>query len=112
MNRDNTELFCLLYARVSVDTGSITSTDDQIKKCKERAEKDGYTIAGIYIDNAISGRTNQRPKLIQLLDDTADSKKFPHKIDAIYTEAMDRLSRDQADIATIHKHMQYYGIQN
>jgi DNA invertase Pin-like site-specific DNA recombinase len=56
---------------------------------------------------AISGASViLRPGIQSLLQD-ARSKQF----DVVVAEALDRISRDQADVATLFKHMQFAGVQ-
>ncbi len=55
-----------------------------------------------YADHAISGASLLRPGVQKLLTDAT-----PSKFDVILTEALDRLSRDQEDIAGIYKRMRF-----
>src|ERR1700719_3604252 len=60
---------CAIYARYSSDMQRESSIEDQIRKCKEHAAKQGWVIADNYIrfDQAISGATDRRPELQGLL---------------------------------------------
>ena len=96
-----------IYARYSTDMQSSTSIEDQVRLCRERAASEGWTIARSYSDAAISGSSlKTRPGMQTLLQD-AHTGKF----DIVLSEALDRLSRDQEDIAAIHKRLQFAGIQ-
>ena len=44
-----------IYARYSSDLQSETSIDDQVRLCRERAKRDGMTVAEVFTDYAISG---------------------------------------------------------
>ncbi len=58
-------------------------------------------------DGAASGASvHQRDGLQKLM---ADAKNGC--FEAIYADALDRLSRDQADTATIYKRLRYYGVK-
>lgn len=92
-----------LYARYSSDQQSSASIADQQRICRERAEREGWQLVGSYEDAAISGASMiLRPGIQKLLAD-AQAGKF----DIVVAEALDRLSRDQADVATLFKHLQF-----
>lgn len=95
-----------IYARYSTELQDKRSIDDQISMCKGRAAREGWFVRECYTDYAISGATMERPGLQQMLQD-ARAGSF----DIILTEALDRLSRDQADIATIFKRMQFVRVE-
>ena len=96
-----------LYARYSSDQQSESSIEDQFRLCREQAKRDGLKIIGTYHDAAISGAsTILRPGIQTLLQD-AQCGQF----DVVLAEALDRISRDQADIATLFKHLRFAGVQ-
>ena len=95
-----------IYARYSSDLQSDASIEDQIRICKERAKNEGWQVIQCYTDHAISGASIVgRPGVQQLIQDAASGK-----FDLILSEALDRLSRDQEDIAGIYKRMQFSNI--
>ncbi len=94
------------YARYSNDLQSETSIEDQMRRVKARAQSEGWQIAGSYSDAAISGASLLRPGIQSLLAD-AQASKF----DVVLCEALDRLSRNQADIARIYEQLTFNGIQ-
>ncbi|WP_374526516.1 recombinase family protein [Sphingopyxis sp.] len=92
-----------LYARYSSDQQSSASIADQQRICRERAEREGWQLVGSYEDAAVSGASMiLRPGIQRLLAD-AQAGKF----DIVVAEALDRVSRDQADVATLYKHLQF-----
>ncbi len=92
-----------LYARYSSDQQSSASIDDQQRVCRERTEREGWQIVSSFEDAAISGASMLlRPGIQNLLAD-AQAGKF----DIVVAEALDRVSRDQADVATLFKHLQF-----
>jgi site-specific DNA recombinase len=96
-----------LYARYSTDIQSIASIEDQYRVCRERAGREGWQVVGTYQDAAISGASViLRPGVQSLLRD-AQRGKF----DIVLAEALDRVSRDQADVATLFKHLRFAGVQ-
>ena len=92
-----------LYARYSTDLQSAASIEDQFRICRDHAERAGWTVVDTYRDAAISGDSMiLRPGIQALLAD-ARAGAF----DVIVAEALDRLSRDQADVSTLFKHLQF-----
>lgn len=95
-----------IYARYSTDMQRAASIEDQIRVCEERANKDGWTLYNCYTDHGQSGATLLRPGVQQLLQDA-----LAGRFEIIITEALDRLSRDQADIAGIYKRLNFAGVK-
>ncbi len=96
-----------IYARYSSDQQSASSIEDQIRICRERALRQGWQVVGCYEDPAISGASMVGRPGIQALLREAQSGAF----DIVLAEALDRLSRDQADIAILHRQLTYQGIK-
>jgi site-specific DNA recombinase len=96
-----------IYARYSTDLQSASSIEDQIRLCRERVEKENGAIVEVYSDYAISGSSvRNRPGMRALLEE-AKLGKFDHVI----AEALDRVSRDQEDIAAIYKRLRHSDIR-
>ncbi|HEV7310911.1 recombinase family protein [Sphingopyxis sp.] len=92
-----------LYARYSSDQQNAASIADQLSLGRERAAREGWHVEGVYEDAAISGASViLRPGIQKLLAD-ARSGQF----DIVLAEALDRISRDQADVATLYKYLQF-----
>ncbi|MCP1203914.1 recombinase family protein [Acetobacter oryzoeni] len=96
----------VLYARYSSDTQRDASIEDQLRICRTYAEQQGWTIVDSYSDRAISGASLIRPGIQDLITD-ATAGRF----EILLTEAMDRLSRDQEDIAGLFKRMTFAGVK-
>ena len=94
-----------LYARYSSDLQRETSIDDQIRLCREFAESQGWEVINCYTDHGISGANLLRPGMQMLMQDAAAGK-----FEIILAESLDRLSRDQEDIAHVHKRLSFAGI--
>ncbi|MEN3148467.1 recombinase family protein [Neorhizobium sp. IRAMC:178] len=94
-----------LYARYSSDNQRDASIEDQLRICRTRAQREGWTIVDSYTDRAISGASLIRPGIQELI---ADGLK--RRFDVILTESLDRLSRDQEDIAGLYKRMRFAGV--
>lgn len=96
-----------IYARFSTDLQSERSVDDQIALCREYAERHGFAVVKTYFDKARSGASVfGRDGLLGLMDDARASK-----FDIIIVEALDRLSRDQEDLAGLHKRLSFAGVE-
>ncbi|MXO02507.1 recombinase family protein, partial [Shinella zoogloeoides] len=96
-----------IYARYSSDNQREASIADQFRMCRLRAEKEGWTVVEEYSDHAISGSSMiQRPGIQALIMDSARGR-----FDMILAEALDRISRDQEDIAGIYKRMRYADVK-
>ena len=95
-----------LYARYSSENQRDASIEDQLRLCHLHAEKQGWTIVDSYTDRAISGASLLRPGIQELIQD-ATRGRFA----IVLAEAMDRLSRDQEDIAGLFKRMAFSGVK-
>jgi DNA invertase Pin-like site-specific DNA recombinase len=82
-----------IYARVS--TADSQTTENQIRELEAVADRHGWTVAGVYDDNGISGATprESRPAMQQLLKAVAR-----REIDMVAAWAVDRLGRSLIDL--------------
>ncbi|SEJ74548.1 Site-specific DNA recombinase [Sphingobium sp. AP50] len=96
-----------LYARYSGDNQREASIFDQLRICRLHAEKMGWDIVEEYTDPKISGASMFLRPGIQALISDAGCRRF----DVVLAEAMDRLSRDQEDMAGIYKRMTFSDIK-
>jgi site-specific DNA recombinase len=96
------QLRAAIYARFSTDMQRDASIEDQIRSCRDYAARQGLTVLEIYSDRAVSGASLMRSGLQKLMRD-ARSRKF----DIVISEALDRLSRNQADIAQIYQSLTF-----
>jgi site-specific DNA recombinase len=95
-----------LYARYSSENQRDASITDQLRICRAHADKQGWQIVEEYTDHAISGASLLRPGIQALMLDGQNGR-----FDIVLAEAMDRLSRDQEDIAGLYKRMTYGGMK-
>ena len=95
-----------LYARYSTDHQRDASIEDQLRLCRLHAEKQGWTVVDSYTDRAISGASLLRAGIQELISDAMRGK-----FAVVLAEAMDRLSRDQEDIAGLFKRMAFSGVR-
>lgn len=95
-----------IYARYSDDKQSPHSIEDQIRICRIHADKVDWRVVDTYSDAGISGATViLRPGVKALLRDA-----LAGKFDMVLAEALDRLSRDQEDIAGLFKRLRFAGV--
>lgn len=93
-----------IYARFSSQLQKDSSIEDQVRICTERAAREGWQVTEVFSDYAISGAVRDRPGLNALIDHVAAGKA-----DMVLAEAIDRISRDQEDLAAIHKRIAFHG---
>ncbi|MEQ8397561.1 recombinase family protein [Thalassobaculum sp.] len=96
-----------IYARYSSDNQRDASIDDQVELCRRRAVQEGWDVARIYADRAISGGSQFGRVEYQSLIADAEDKRF----DIVLCESLDRLSRRLADIADLHDRLIFRGIR-
>jgi DNA invertase Pin-like site-specific DNA recombinase len=106
IKRTNLALRAVVYARYSSELQSDTSVDDQVRLCRDLIERNSWAYLHAYTDRAISGASALRPGYQRLLED-ARAGRF----DVLVAEALDRLTRDQADTAMLYKQLTFLGIK-
>ena len=95
-----------IYARYSSDNQREASIEDQVRQCRARIEQEEWTLTEVYTDAAISGATTLRSGYQKMLED-ARSGNF----EIVVAEALDRLSRDQEDVAGLYKQLTFSGVR-
>ncbi len=94
------------YARYSTELQSPRSIEDQVELCRQFAAKNGFEVSAIYADRAQTGASLlAREGLLRLLADAKDGK-----FEVVIVEALDRLSRNQKDMASIHEQLSFLDI--
>lgn len=91
-----------IYARFSTDKQNERSAEDQAALCRAHAAKQGWAVVEAFADLAMSGATRNRPGLNALLERAGE-------FDVVLAESIDRISRDQEDIAAIFKRLRFAG---
>ena len=95
-----------IYARYSSNHQRDASIDDQVRSCRKRIDAEAWQLIETYSDHAISGASTLRHGYQRMLTD-ARAGKF----DILIAEALDRLSRDQEDIAGLFKQLTFAGVR-
>jgi site-specific DNA recombinase len=96
----------VIYARYSSDNQRDASIEDQVRQCRARIEQEGWQLESVYSDHAISGATTLRPGYQKMLE-AARTGRF----EILVAEALDRLSRDQENIAGLFKQLSFAGVR-
>jgi site-specific DNA recombinase len=101
---------CAIYARFSSEKQNTLSIDQQIRKCREQATREGLRILEdhVYTDEAISGATDDRVGLQRLL---AAAQQKPRPFDVILVDDTSRISRDLSHSLEILKRVKFAGIR-
>jgi site-specific DNA recombinase len=95
-----------LYARYSSEQQNSRSADDQLNVLRTLCGLKAWTVVVEHKDEAKSGATALNRPGFQALMEGVEANAF----DLILCEAMDRLSRDQADTAYLYKKVSFRGI--
>jgi len=99
-------LRAVIYARYSSDNQREASIEDQMRLCKERIIREGWELVQVYRDAALSAASTMRPGYQALLEGAREAA-----FDVVVAEALDRLSRDQEDVAALFKRLKFAGIR-
>lgn len=96
-----------IYARYSTELQSDRSIDDQVALCSRFIQQQRWRQVVVFSDRARSGASIVgRDGLLDLMTQ-ARSGNF----DVVVVEALDRISRDQEDLAGIFKRLTFAGVQ-
>ena len=95
-----------IYSRFSSDLQREASIEDQLEVCRKHAEGRSWEIVREFTDRAMSGSTRFRPAYQELL---AAARRA--EFDVVLAEALDRLSRDQEDVAALFKALSFSGVK-
>ena len=99
-----------IYARYSSDLQNDRSIEDQIEVCKKLIKQRGFqengTTIRMYADRALSGAyISKRAEMLRLGNEIEEGQ-----VTIVVTEGLDRLSRDQEDIARFYKIADYHEV--
>lgn len=97
----------VVYARYSTDLQNDKSVEDQLRLCEAHAERLGVRIVRSYHDRAKSGASMFGRNGLTEMMQAAERNEF----DVLISEHTDRISRDIADLAHIHKLLKFRSIE-
>lgn len=96
-----------IYARYSTDNQNDRSIEDQVALCREHAARTGAVVVASYEDRArTSASLLGRDGVLGLIAD-ARAGQF----DVVIVESLDRISRDQEDLAGVYKRLSHYQVK-
>ncbi len=95
-----------IYARYSSDLQKESSIEDQIAVCMKRIDAEDWELVTTFSDSAISGTTMDRPGLSELMNAAKRGD-----VEVVLAESLDRLSRDQEDIAGLYKRLTAWQVE-
>lgn len=86
----------VIYARVSSEEQAKHgfSIENQKKVCIDFAEKQGYYVSKVFVDEGKSAKNLERPKMQELMDYCSKKK---NNINAVVIWRLDRISRNTTD---------------
>lgn len=101
---------CAVYARFSSERQNARSIEDQVRQCREYAARQGWEVAEghIYCDEALSGRSMERPAVQAML---AAMARVPREFDCILVDDTSRVSRHQADALRFYERLAFAGVR-
>lgn len=96
----------VIYARFSCDKQRDASIEDQLFECNRYAEKRGYKVIGSYCDYAMSGRSDERPQFLMMIDHA-----IAGQFDVILVWKLDRFARNMQDQYHYERIINQAGVQ-
>ena len=101
---------CAIYARYSSDLQREASIEDQVRKCREHADRQGWAILDEYVrfDEAVSAASIAGRDALQNLIDEA--KKTPRPFDRLLVDDTSRLARNIEDALRVTEILKFYGV--
>ena len=107
---DTVILRCAVYSRFSSDRQSPVSIEDQIRKCREYASRQGWAVleGHIYADHSVTGTIAERAGLQRLV---AAAEQKARAFDAILIDDTSRLTRKLADALNLYERLTFAGVR-
>lgn len=96
-----------IYARYSTELQSDRSIEDQVDLCARFIQQRGWRKVIVFSDRAKSGASTVGRDGLTSLMSAARAGEF----DVVVVEALDRISRDQEDLAGLFKRLSFLGIE-
>ena len=97
----------VIYARYSSAGQREESIEDQVRVCRQAAERDGAAIARVYHDDATTGRTAEgRDGFLRMV---ADARRG--LFDVVYVYKLDRFARNRYDAAVYKAKLRRCGVE-
>lgn len=95
----------VIYARFSSSKQREESIEGQVRECQEYAQREGYSVLGVYADRAITGRTDKRPEFQRMVEDAAGGT-----FSTVLIYKYDRFARNRYAFAVYEAKLKRYGV--
>lgn len=96
----------VIYARYSSHNQRDASIDDQVRVCREAAERAGDRVVAVYADRARSGReVTKRAEFLRMIEDAKDAGWR-----RVYLYKTDRFARNRYDAAIYRSELKKRGV--
>lgn len=101
---------CAIYARFSSDLQRPTSIEDQLRRCREFAAKQGWTVVEEFVrfDEAKTAATLAGRDALKALMSAAKTK--PKPFDCLLVDDTSRLARYLPDVLSMNDRLLYHGV--
>lgn len=97
----------VIYARYSSAGQREESIEDQVRVCRQAAERDGAEVLRVYHDDATTGRTaDGRAAFLRMV---ADARRGAFS--AVYVYKLDRFARNRYDSAVYKAKLRRFGVE-
>ncbi len=108
-DRPDAPIRVAIYARVSSDGQDINnSVQKQIAECEKYAREHNMVVVATYVDEALTGRTDNRPRFQEMVADT-NAKEKP--FDVILVWKFGRFARHRVDSAVYKNRLKKRGVR-
>jgi len=94
------------YTRYSSDNQREESIDAQLRAIQEHCVRKGYTFVRNYADEARSATTDNRPKFLKMIGDSANGE-----FDLVIVHKLDRFARERYDSAFYKRTLKKNGVR-
>ena len=96
----------VIYARYSSGAQKDVSIDQQVRACRDFADRQALEVVAVYDDRALTGTNDRRPSFQRMI---ADSAKEGWSYVIVYS--LDRFARDRYDSAIYKRKLKDHGVR-
>lgn len=95
-----------IYARYSSEGQRATSIEDQERNCRRRADSEGWTVAHVYADAAMSGAKADRPQYQAML-----AAALAGEFGILIVDDLSRFARDSVEQESTIRRLEFQGLR-
>ena len=99
-------LNAVIYGRYSSTNQNEQSIEGQLNECHAFAKREGYSVVHEYIDRALSGKSDERPDFLQMMNDSAKGQ-----FQIVIVWKLDRFARNRFDSAFYKRLLKKNGVK-